>query len=188
MDDIALQEMLDRIREGDEQAAEVLFRRYEPFLRMIVRRRMSPGLRAKLDSVDIVQSLWSDLIPGFRDNRWSFEEPAQFKAFLVRAVRNRLIDRVRQNRQALNRQRFEEPLENTPEDEPLPGDFMQAEDTWRLLLTLCGEQHRQIVEMRRDGKSLDEIAEETGYHKSSIRRILYDLARRFHARRATTPE
>jgi hypothetical protein len=96
-----------------------------------------------------------------------------------------LIDRVRQNRQALNRQRFEEPLENTPEDEPLPGEFMQAEDTWRLLLTLCGEQHRQIVEMRRDGRSLDEIA---GYHKSSIRRILYDLARRFHARRATTPE
>lgn len=35
--------------------------------------------------------------------------------------------------------------------------------------------------MKRQGKSLSEIASQTGYHESSIRRILYDLARQFVA-------
>ena len=35
-----------------------------------------------------------------------------------------------------------------------------------------------IKRLKRDGHSLDEIAARTGLHPSSVRRILYDLARR----------
>ena len=35
-----------------------------------------------------------------------------------------------------------------------------------------------ILEMKKQGCSLAEIAEKTGFHESSVRRILYDLAAR----------
>ena len=49
------------------------------------------------------------------------------------------------------------------------------------MLTLCPVSHRDLLLMRRQGCSLAEIAQRTGLHESSVRRILYDLARRLAA-------
>ncbi len=45
--------------------------------------------------------------------------------------------------------------------------------------------HREILFLKRQGLLLTEIAARTGYHEGSIRRILYDLARRLAVRRRT---
>ena len=50
----ALHQLLEKLQEGDESAAEQLFRAYEPFLRVVVRRKLSAALRAKFDSADVV--------------------------------------------------------------------------------------------------------------------------------------
>ncbi len=47
------------------------------------------------------------------------------------------------------------------------------------MLRTCPSEHRQVLELKRQGKSLAEIAEQTKYHESSVRRILYDVARGF---------
>jgi RNA polymerase sigma-70 factor (ECF subfamily) len=46
-------------------------------------------------------------------------------------------------------------------------------------LTLCPPAHRELLQLKRQGLSLAELAARTGLHASSIRRILYTLARRF---------
>jgi DNA-binding CsgD family transcriptional regulator len=40
-----------------------------------------------------------------------------------------------------------------------------------------------VVRLRREGRTVDEIAAQTGLHPSSVRRLLYDLARRLGVRR-----
>ena len=49
--------LLEQLTSGDTVAAEQVFRAYEPYLRMVVHRRLSPEMRSKFDSLDIVQSV-----------------------------------------------------------------------------------------------------------------------------------
>ena len=46
------------------------------------------------------------------------------------------------------------------------------------MLALCPPAHRPLLDLKRQGCSLAEIAAQTGLHPSSVRRILYELARR----------
>ena len=48
---------------------------------------------------------------------------------------------------------------------------------------LCPPAHHNLLELKRQGFPLAEIAARTGLHESSVRRILYDLARRLAAAR-----
>ena len=65
--------VLDKLCSGDAAAAEHVFLAYEPYLRLVVRRQLPDRLRLKFDSVDIVQSVWADLLRGFRQAGWRFE-------------------------------------------------------------------------------------------------------------------
>src|SRR5438874_12828273 len=89
--------LLVRLCAGDLAAAEQVFLAYEPYLRKVVRRHLPARLRTKFDSVDVVQSIWADVIEGFREAGWRFTDAAQLRAFLIKATRNRFIDRVRRN-------------------------------------------------------------------------------------------
>jgi RNA polymerase sigma-70 factor (ECF subfamily) len=63
----SLNTLLDKLVSGDDAAASEVFVKYEPYLRMVVRKNLTPSLRTKFDSMDIVQSVWADLIHGFRE-------------------------------------------------------------------------------------------------------------------------
>src|SRR3954451_6815865 len=93
--------LLVKLCDGDLEAAEQVFLAYEPYLRKVVRRQLPPRLRAKFDSVDVVQSVWADVLHGFREANWHFPDVDHLRAFLVKLTRNRFIDRVRQHHTAL---------------------------------------------------------------------------------------
>jgi RNA polymerase sigma factor (sigma-70 family) len=175
-----LDNLLARLCSGDKAAAEQVYLAFEPYLRKAVRRQLPPPLRAKLDSTDILQSVWADALRGFREAGWRFTDADHLRGFLFIATRNRLIDRVRQYRRSLER---EEPLGQghqvhlLPSAQPGPCEVAQAADLWERILAHCPIEHRPILEMKRQGFGLAEIAEQTGLHPDSIRRILRTLAR-----------
>jgi RNA polymerase sigma-70 factor (ECF subfamily) len=185
MTDRPLDSLLKRLASGDGAAAESVFLAYEPYLRMVVRRQLSAGLRAKFDSVDIVQSVWADLLDRFRDSKCSFRDADHLRAFLVRVTRNRFVDRLRQHRNALEHER---PLSDG-ELECLPSDgrvseVAQADELWGQMLSVCPPAHSELLRLKRQGLSLAEIAQRTGLHASSVRRVLYEIARRLARKQA----
>jgi RNA polymerase sigma-70 factor (ECF subfamily) len=189
-DDRSLEVLLDRLAQGDDGAAERVFTFYEPYLRLMVRRQLSPELRPKFDSVDIVQSVWVDLVDEFRKPGRRFADANHLKAFLLRVTRNRFIDRLRRHRQALQ---AEQPLEKVEQEQmpvspqPQPGEDAQAGELWEQLLTLCPPQHHAVLLLKKQGYGLEEIATRTNLHPSSVRRILYELARRLALQHKTAP-
>jgi DNA-directed RNA polymerase specialized sigma24 family protein len=52
-------------------------------------------------ALDVVQSVWADLLRGFRNGQWHFRDPAQLRAFLIRATHNRFLNRVRRHHHEL---------------------------------------------------------------------------------------
>ena len=176
-DSLAL--LLDRLSQGDREAVAEVFRVYEPIMRGVVRRQLGPELRAKFDSADVVQSIWADLLEGFRDGSWTFADPEHLQAFLVKAVRNRFIDRARQYQGARQHEEAFGPndLERTLRSaQPRPSELVQADELWNQLLARCLPAHREILELKRQGLPIPEIAARTGWHADSIRRILRNLA------------
>lgn len=183
MDPSPLAQLLATLEQGDALAVEQVFRAYEPYLRMVVRRQLSGGLRAKFDSLDIVQSVWADIFAGFRDERWQFQDAAHLRAFLIRATHNRFIDRLRKHAPALAHEHAlpQDELAKCSQEAARPSEILQAEELWQQILNSCPPAHREVVTLKRQGLSLDEITERTGFHKSSVRRILYDMQRRLIA-------
>jgi RNA polymerase sigma-70 factor (ECF subfamily) len=182
---------LNRLHAGDPAAVERVYVRYEPYLRVVARRQFPRWLRAKYDSADVVQSVWAALLPRLREGHWRFAGVGQFRAFLAAAVRNRLTDRVRQHLGAAGRER---PLAGIG-DAALPGraggrpsEALHASDLWALMLALCPPEHHAVLQLRRQGLTLDAVAARTGLHEGSVRRILRDLGRRVAAaERAARP-
>ena len=178
----SLEALLERLNSGDDTAAEQVFVAYEPFLRRVVRRMLPGTLRPKFDSIDVVQSVWGDVLSGFRGGELQFHSAAQLRAFLVKATHNRFIDRVRQHRTAA---RLERPLgvasadSHPPARVPRASEVAQATELWERLLAACAAEHRPILQLRRDGFSLNEIAARTSLHEGSVRRILRGLSVKF---------
>ena len=89
MSDDRLEVLLEKLNSGDATAAEEVFLAYEPYLRMVVRRQLSTRLRARFDSVDIVQSVWADVLEGYRAEGWRFTDRDHLRAFLARVTSRR---------------------------------------------------------------------------------------------------
>src|SRR5437016_10565538 len=102
-----LDDVLAQLCSGDKTASQQVFLTFEPYLRKAVRRHLPPSLRAKFDSTDILQSVWADVLSGFREAGWCFTDADHLRGFLYVATRNRLIDRIRQHRKSAD---CEEPL------------------------------------------------------------------------------
>ncbi len=183
----ALDTLLERLTRGEMDAAGEVYRTFEPVLRVLVRRRLSPRLRAKFDSKDVVQSAWADVLRGFRADGWRFSDRKHLRAYLARVTYNHLGNFCRRHAFMIE---HEQPLAGDeqpglpPSAQPRPSELAQADELWELLVGLCPPAHHQLLQLKRQGFPLAEIAAQTGLHESSVRRILYDLARRLAAARS----
>jgi len=179
-DDAAIDALLMRWNLGDMDAAEEAILSCGPYLRMVVRRQLSTRARTKFDSVDIVQSVWADVVKCVRQSDVRFPDAARLRAYLARAAHHRLIDRLRQYRAALDTERplSREPVIDQAESrEERPSEVAQADDLWEQMVALCPPAHRDVLDLKRQGLPLAEIAARTGLHAGSVRRILYEVAK-----------
>lgn len=181
----SLDALLERLNSGDDAAAEEAFAAYEPYLRKVVRRLLPLELRCKFDSIDVLQSMCCDVLVAFRAGGMRFSTMPQLRAFLIRATRNRFIDRVRQHHTAA---RLERRLEDSSpavlplSPQPRPSETAAASELWDQLLELCPPEHHELLRLRKAGASASEIANQVGMHEGSVRRVLRELAVRLACR------
>jgi RNA polymerase sigma-70 factor (ECF subfamily) len=184
MESESLDTLLEKLQNGEDAAAERVFRDFEPYLRSLVRGRLTPPLRSKFDSMDVVQCVWGDVVQGFRAGRWEFKDRDQLRAFLARVTYRHFINQCRRHTAALKREeplRTDDALEGHASVQPRPSEVAQADELWEKMGKLCPLAYREVLELRRQGLSAAEIAGRVGLHEGSVRRILYDLAKRLAA-------
>ncbi len=179
MDAEPLDRLLERLGQGDVAAAEQIVADYEPYLRMLVRRSLPAPLRAKFDSLDVVQSVWVHVLHAVRTGAWQVTDRARLRALLVTVARRRLVSRYRRHRAALEREEANgaDPDGLPAPRQPRPSEVAQAGELWQRMLALCPPEHHELLRLRRQGLLLAEIAGRTGMHEGSVRRILRRLAR-----------
>jgi RNA polymerase sigma-70 factor (ECF subfamily) len=175
-----IDDLLEKLCCGDAAAAQEVFVTFETYLRRVVRRHLPDQLRGKLDSVDVVQSIWADLVHGFREDGWRFADANHLRNFLIKVTRHRLIDRYRKLHHSAEKER---PL--SPESggepfaarQPSASQVVEADELWEQMLAISPPAHHELLHLKRQGIPVTEIASRTGLHEDSIRRILRNLAR-----------
>ena len=179
-----IQELLARIKNGDEGAARELLARYEPKVRLVVRRQLPKLLRSRFDSLDFLQSVWGSFFYRVRTGPNDLDEEQNLVTFLAWAARNKVIDEYR--RAATLRQdiKREEPLDRvTEKDDCLaagdtPSQLAQANETYDRLRELLPEEQRVILEMKAEGHSSREIGDRLGVSERTVQRVLEGLKSR----------
>ena len=83
------QDLMRRVREGSEDAAWEVVRRYGGYIRRAVRRVLNPKLRYKFDSLDFVQWVWLSFFR-MHDKAERFERPQFLVTFLAGMARNKV--------------------------------------------------------------------------------------------------
>jgi RNA polymerase sigma factor (sigma-70 family) len=179
--------LIRRIGEGSDEAVWELLNRYSANILRVVRRHLPAELRPKVDSVDIVQSVWKSLLrkgDGFNH----IASADQFIGYIARVAQYKVFETHRHfTRYAQFDIRREVPLpspkdpgeevENAPGDciDPRcqdPGDALQARESWSLAMDKVGSRGQRVVQLRLQGMTYQEIAEETGLSAITVRRTL----------------
>jgi RNA polymerase sigma factor (sigma-70 family) len=160
-------DFLRRIRDGDERAAEELVRRFEPMIRREVRMRLGDKrLRRAFDSVDVSQSVLANFLSRAATGRYEVEGPEQLVRLLMTMTRHRLVSRARRERRLVRdvRRLAAEPgiLESVVDSKPSPSEIVSRQEQWELLKGSLSDEERQIVDLRLEGHSWDDIATRLG--------------------------
>ena len=181
----SLEPLLEKLCQGDMAVAKKFFLACEPYLRKVVRQRLPARLQSKFDSADIVQSVWADLLHGYRAGAWHFADLKDvFKPFSSRS-RNRFNDKFRKLNMAIAREQGFADLHTSEMPVSPKSDVvqvLQAKELWEQMLAQCAPEHRDLLRLKRQGMTMDELVASTGLHAGSIRRILRNLARKLALR------
>jgi RNA polymerase sigma-70 factor (ECF subfamily) len=177
-------ELLARIRSGDEGAARELLTRYEPKVRLVVRRQLPRLLRSRFDSIDFLQSVWGSFFHKIQTGPTDLKEEQNLIAFLAWAARNKVIDEYR--RAATQKQDVHRETRLGVVDQAVspvagadtPSQLAQAHETYDRLRELLPEDRRVILELKAAGHSCQEIGDRLCLSERTVQRVLEDLKRR----------
>ncbi|AMV40575.1 RNA polymerase sigma factor [Planctomyces sp. SH-PL62] len=186
-------ELIARARAGDDEAIRTFVGRFESEVRLIVRDRLPRRLRNQFDSMDFVQAVWQSFFTDLKDGSREFENARHLRGFLAGVARNKVFEQdrrlTRTGKYAVDR---EKPLYirrgereyalDVPAPDPSPSQNVQASD--RLALLTAGRPAREveILTLRHEGRTIDEIAERLGIHEKTVRRIIDAARERMEAR------
>jgi RNA polymerase sigma factor (sigma-70 family) len=176
-------ELIERWKQGNEDAATALWDRYMERLLGLVNRRLANRFRARFDASDVCQSALRSMLRRVRGDEFSFEQDGGVWSLLAQIALNKLNTRIRYeqaNRRDLARERpltgegDESPAElvHAISREPSGEDVAAFRDLLRQVLRrLSGEQRRYLVLQLRGGYSQKEIAKKLKLCDRTIRRM-----------------
>lgn len=156
-------DFIRRIRDGDEDAAAELVRRYEPFIRREVRFRMRDArLRRVFDSMDICQTVLKSFFVRAAAGQFELDQDEDLPRLLVGMVRNRVAEEVRkQGRQRRDYRLVADgsaALNAAAGQLPTPSRVLAGKELLAEVRQRLSEEERQMADLRGQGTPWDEIA------------------------------
>lgn len=171
--------LLARWRDGDEAAAEALFRRYAERLIGLVRVRLSEKLARRVDPEDVIQSVYRSFFLGAREGRYALDQSGDLWRLLVAITKHKLghqFEYHTADKRALDREDNDVSLGRLNGEvlalDPSPAEATALADELDRIMRALEPLPRQMFELRLQGFTLDEIADETRRSLRTVRRVL----------------
>lgn len=182
---VSFHHLIEQAAAGREQAAAQIVDQHTDALVRIARQRIGNKLGQRVEAEDILQSVYRSFFVRLQDGQFEIEKGKDLWNLLVRMTVNKICRKAtfhqREKRdfkqeQSPRNESSAVPLADLARtDEPGPEEAMLLVEAVEELLQDMREKDRPVVELRLQGYTTAEIANETGRAERSVRRILERL-------------
>ena len=182
--------LLRQAQDGDRVALDRLVQRYEERVRRIVRMRLGPALRARMESSDILQETFAAAIRDF--DRFEVRDSGSFINWLARIAERKLCDAAGHHGAQRRDVAREVPLESSDgstsfgpilrDHGPSPSEQVSRPEQIELIEACLAEmpvEYRELILLRDyAGATWEAVAEATGRPSAAAARMKYGTALR----------
>jgi RNA polymerase sigma factor (sigma-70 family) len=175
--ELSFKELIERVRHGDEPAADELLRRYEPAMRRVIQVRLFDSrIRRVHDADDICQSVLASFFVRLALGQYEFDTPEDLIKLLGSMARNKIADKGR-------RAELEGPIDQRLHLSEIAEGAAKATDgtpsqniAIRELITEArrrlNPEDRRLLELREAGLEWIDIAQQVGGSPEALRKRL----------------
>ena len=173
-------DLMQRVREGSDEAVISLLELCEEDIFRSIRRRLDRALRAKFDSEDFVQAVWAtffahlSVISKFKDRN-------SLIGYLVRVASNKVMEEFRRRlmtqKHNLNRECSLDAMNNIASEsihsrELSPSDTVILKEQWDRSFVVLSPRDRRVIQLHANQTKAEEIAQELGVNKKTVYRVI----------------
>ncbi len=174
------QSLIVRVRDGSEDAATELYQRYSDRIFGLVRSKMADGLKAQVQPEDIVQSVFKSIFRGVAAGGYDAPEGGtlwQLMAVVaIHKIRRNASVRQAKKRDARRTESADAIEGFNPESN---GSAEEFEVAIRESIECLRSAEKEIVLLRVQGFTVEEIADQSGRSRRSVERILQGIRAKF---------
>lgn len=181
--------LLARARVGDRDATRQIAELYQSKVRIVARVNLGPALRPYLDSQDLLQSVHRSLMVGLRNDKFDISSPDKLIGLTLTMVRRKIARQWRHLRRQMRPSSA--PQEDDGSMAPLltslsapqsdPAAAAEFRNSVELLCRNMDEVEHRMVDLRLQGYSAPEIAEQLGMSAVNVRVRMTRLRQRLVA-------
>jgi RNA polymerase sigma-70 factor (ECF subfamily) len=172
--------LINLFRQGDQDAARQIVDRYLNRLLTLARRRISQRLASRVDPEDIVQSVFRTFFVRVKDGQFAFDDQDDLCKLLMRITLHKTLRQVAFHKAGKRDPNLETPHGEHHHDqmmalfdqEPTQEATVAFLDQLEHFLAQLRPQEREILEMRLQGHSNEDIASKLGIYDRKIRRVI----------------
>jgi RNA polymerase sigma-70 factor (ECF subfamily) len=193
-DDAPFDDLMQRLRGGDEQAAQDIFQRFARRLIGLARKQLDGKLRAKVDPEDVAQSALRSFFVHHAEGQYELDNWDALWSLLTVITLRKCGYQTRHFRTAGRDVRREQSPRDGAEDdssssfvaisgEPTPSEAYRLAETVEILLREMDERDRPILLLGLQGLSTPEISAQIGRAERTVYRALERIRVKLQAMR-----
>jgi RNA polymerase sigma factor (sigma-70 family) len=176
----AFRALVERVRQGDHDAAVILVQHYGPDMLRVVRKSLALKARCVLDSADVMQSAWRSFFTHGLFTQ-DFTDERELRHYLQRLSRSKVLN---VNKRYLDSQRRDlrracslddlspEARQRLLDTGPSAAEATAAKEILERLMAVLPPRYLPMIFLLRDGYSRREIAERLGCTERSVTRVV----------------
>ena len=155
-----------------------VFEKYAHRLLSFARSRLPDDLNSRVDEEDVVQSVFRTFFRRNRDGQFAFDDSYDVWHLLAAITYRKVANTVKHHRRDRRNSKLQEPL-SAPDQEicladrsPSPEELNVMFDYLRWILDQLPELQKTMLQLRMEGYSIAEIAEQVSLSQRSVKRGL----------------
>lgn len=184
---------VEGLRSGDAAAAGEFWKRYGPLMHAVADQHLSPGMRRRVEPDDVVQSVCRTFFRRAKAGEYQLPDSQALWRLLCAITITKVREQARFHGRAKRGLKREVSMDAggkdgdeagdaghlaPADDAPSPADAAAFADQFRLVIESLGEEEQQLVCLKLDDCTNDEVAGKLGCSERTVRRLMKEVQAR----------
>lgn len=170
--------LIHGLRHGDNAVVREFCARYGDMLRRLADRHMTPGLQRRVDPDDVVQSVCRTFLRRVQLGQFTLSDSESLWQLLCAITLTKVRMQARHHtsqKRSLSREEAvgdDAAVPEPPAPGPAPDEAAEFADAYQKVLASLDAEERQVVELKLQDCTNEEVAQRLGSSERTVRRIV----------------